>query len=329
MNGFLGADPDDLRAHAQLLRDAARRLHARLSGLGRAIPPVPWTGRDADMFRARARSRLRQGGAAAEALGHLADTLEHQAVVQDAVSTPDADLSPAVDAAVFASPVPIRPGPDPDSAGMLMSPLAHRDPANAATAEAVVTAALRKVPGLRTGLTLSAVLGGVDTLAEGAHGALEDHGLEPLAPVLLPVDADRAMLRFVVGEGSSFDRLRSGLEESVATTLDTKDSLATAAQERDPWAAGAAVHEFTVRNLSTTARTVLPPAPAAVHTVSELIGATGDDLGPILPAPLAHGLDRAEGAVDGIGDAMDRQVGDHLGAEAWLRAERRFLDRLG
>jgi hypothetical protein len=110
MAGFLGADTDQLKAHAARVRSGGEQL-SELSVLLRSCAiAMTWRGPDADVFRERARVQMDHAAKAAVSLDTLSRTLLEQASQQDLAS---------------------RPGDQPSSASgseQLMAPAAPTDP---------------------------------------------------------------------------------------------------------------------------------------------------------------------------------------------------------
>lgn len=88
MSGFLGADTEQLRSHAHLLKDRAKSLRDLKEQLGpRVLDESSWTGPDAESFRAQWRGDVAQRfESTAQSLGDRAEVLERQADEQDDAS---------------------------------------------------------------------------------------------------------------------------------------------------------------------------------------------------------------------------------------------------
>lgn len=90
MNTFWGMDTAQLRGHAEHLRTASDEVEGLTARLGSTVQGAPWTGSDAEAFRARwmtlAASRLEEMCGELLALG---DDALHEADQQDVASSPD------------------------------------------------------------------------------------------------------------------------------------------------------------------------------------------------------------------------------------------------
>lgn len=95
MSGFYGADTEQLRSHAQLLKDRAgtlEDLRERLDPL--VMDESAWQGSDADAFREQWRGRTAgQFDRLSETLGERSGDLETHAEQQDEASTPQGENS--------------------------------------------------------------------------------------------------------------------------------------------------------------------------------------------------------------------------------------------
>ncbi|WP_299299998.1 WXG100 family type VII secretion target [uncultured Brachybacterium sp.] len=109
MTAFWGMDTAQLRSHAEHLRTASDEVEGLTARLGTTVQGAPWTGSDAEAFRARwmtlAASRLEELCAELLALG---DGALHEADQQDIASSADgvpADPNVSADPVVPADPV--------------------------------------------------------------------------------------------------------------------------------------------------------------------------------------------------------------------------------
>lgn len=87
--GFLGADVSQLRGFAEDCAARSDRLTRLLAVLGSSVEGVEWTGPDAEAFRERWRSTLREGIGTGERLARAARDARRHAEEQDAASSAD------------------------------------------------------------------------------------------------------------------------------------------------------------------------------------------------------------------------------------------------
>lgn len=214
------------------------------------------------------------------------------------------DLGPLIGGPLMHEPAPRFPAPAP------VAPDEHYplDPEHLAAGERLRRLGLRKVPvvGIVQGaMSAHEAIGGA---FDGAERALQDHGLGAFTPLVDVARTPHTLSEPILGEGSVAGQIASGLDRSIANTLQTSGEVATALGEGDLAGAVRAGERGQYRSIDATADIIAAtPLPALAQTASDVVG-TGADLADLVSPGAGEPLRTVEG---GLQRAHDDWQGFH------------------
>lgn len=200
------------------------------------------------------------------------------------------------------SPFPTRAPVAPDAKYPL-------EPGYLENAESIRRLALRAVPGGGIAQGLMDAHDAIGTGFDGAESLLEKNGLGSFTPLVDAARIPHTLTEPMLGESSVAGQVVSGVDRSIANTLQTTDEVAVALGDGDLAEAARAVERGHYRNAEASLDILTAtPYPSAAQSASDVLGTGGDLVDAVSPGagePLHAASEVFQGAHDDLQGGLD------------------------